>query len=246
MLHCTISILHAKLEVKLYQILYRSRYTLWQTLFIFPEATATKGVGVITSSEQKIQTQAGYIHLRRWTPLKAHTTNNIPLILMHDSLGSVDLWRTFPEALCRTTKRPVIAYDRIGFGQSTPQTKPISEDFIASEAETTFSALLNALKIEQFIVFGHSVGGGMASHCAVHFKERCLALITEAAQSFMEEKIRDGIRTASQMFRDDDQFARLVKYHGERALPSSGGEELVVNTMCFETRQNIADGEIFF
>ncbi|AMY07939.1 hypothetical protein LuPra_01123 [Luteitalea pratensis] len=34
-----------------------------------------------------------------------------PIVLIHDSLGSVDLWRDFPSRLTASTGHPVIAYD---------------------------------------------------------------------------------------------------------------------------------------
>jgi pimeloyl-ACP methyl ester carboxylesterase len=36
------------------------------------------------------------------------------------------------------------------------------------------------LDIGRFVVFGHSVGGGMAVNCAARFNHACVAVITES------------------------------------------------------------------
>ena len=138
-------------------------------------------------------------------------------MLFHDSLGCVDLWRDFPAELCLATGRRVIAYDRLGFGRSDPRTDPPSLDFVAEEAALYFPVIREQLGLERFIAFGHSVGGGMALHCAARFAEHCEALVTEAAQVFAEDRTLEGIREAKGQFKDPAQLERLAKYHGQKA-----------------------------
>ncbi|MFS6991914.1 alpha/beta fold hydrolase, partial [Escherichia coli] len=90
-----------------------------------------------------------------------------PIILLHDSLGSVELWRDFPERLAEITGRQIIAYDRLGFGQSSPHPDFLDIDFVKNEAIEGFSVIIEQFKIQDFMVMGHSVGGGMATHCSV-------------------------------------------------------------------------------
>jgi pimeloyl-ACP methyl ester carboxylesterase len=79
-----------------------------------------------------VQGRQGRLFVRSWTPHGTHAL--APLILLHDSLGSVDLWRGFPAALCEATGRMVVAYDRLGFGQSDPHPDAPDSDFVAAEA----------------------------------------------------------------------------------------------------------------
>lgn len=151
---------------------------------------------------------------RKWSPLR---TQGSPIILFHDSLGCVELWRGFPAALAARTGRAVIAYDRLGFGRSDPRTDKPGPRFIAEEAETAFPALREQLGIDGFVALGHSVGGGMAVHCAAKFDEACEALITEAAQAFVEDRTLQGIREAQALFADPAQVERLGRYHGAKA-----------------------------
>ncbi len=139
-----------------------------------------------------------------------------PIVLLHDSLGSVELWRNFPELLSEATKRPVIAYDRPGFGKSHELYAPLSADFIADESAITFQTVRNKLGIQKFIALGHSVGGAMAIHCASRYPDACEAVITLAAQSFVEDRTLQGVKSAQQLFKDPNQVDKLKKYHGDK------------------------------
>lgn len=153
--------------------------------------------------------------MRRWQP--ATPTSKAPIVLFHDSLGSVKLWRGFPEALCARTGRAVIAYDRLGFGESDPNPRTLTVDFIAHETQAGFLPLRTQLGLQRVVLFGHSVGGGMAVNVAARHPDACVALITESAQVFLEDRTVHGIETARDLFKDPEQVARLAKYHGDKA-----------------------------
>jgi len=169
----------------------------------------------VTSQEKWIQGPNGMLFVRIWSPERP--SSQIPVFLLHDSLGCVELWRNFPAELCARSGRQVIAYDRLGFGQSDSHPGKPGVDFVAREAETDFAALRQQLGIDRFIVFGHSVGGGMAVNCAASFGEACVGLITESAQAFVEDRTIQGIEEARELFKDPAQVGRLKKYHGEKA-----------------------------
>jgi pimeloyl-ACP methyl ester carboxylesterase len=164
-----------------------------------------------------IKVPVGKHHLfaRAWSaPL---SSRKAPIILLHDSLGSVELWRDFPEALCVATGRDVIAYDRLGFGKSDIYPGPIKLDFIVKEATDFLPAVLAAFDVGQFVLFGHSVGGEMSAIAAAEFPQSCVALITESAQAFAEDVTLEGVRRARITFADPAQIDRLKRYHGEKA-----------------------------
>lgn len=172
-------------------------------------------VSATSATEHRIRTSRGVLFLKRWTPLDA--VKRAPVVLLHDSLGSVELWRDFPQRLSLATGREVIAYDRLGFGQSDPYPGALDVNFIRDEAHGSFAALCDHLALNRFVLFGHSVGGAMAAACAATFPDQCLALITESAQTFVEDRTLDGIRDAKQAFAQPGQFERLKKYHGDKA-----------------------------
>lgn len=168
----------------------------------------------ITVSERHLDTPHGLIFIRQWVP--DGSAINDPIVLLHDSLGSVALWRDFPEKIALVTGHPVIAYDRAGFGQSSARNSLPSLQFISEEAEIAFPQIRQALELTDYYLLGHSVGGAMALLIASEDK-RCKGVISIAAQAFVEERTREGIRSAQQFFQDPDQFNRLGKWHGEKA-----------------------------
>jgi pimeloyl-ACP methyl ester carboxylesterase len=138
-------------------------------------------------------------------------------ILFHDSLGCVELWRDFPAKLSVATGLPVVAYDRLGFGGSDPRADRLSVDFIRREGESNLPALRAQLGVERMILFGHSVGGGMAVAAGGAFSDSTLAVATVAAQAFVEDCTAAGIRAAGAAFEQPEQFKRLTRYHGDKA-----------------------------
>lgn len=161
--------------------------------------------------------QSGSYNLfaRSWRP--TFTRQGDPtIVLFHDSLGCVALWRDFPDRLATATGLPVVAYDRLGFGRSDANPEQLTCAFITDEARTGFVAIRKALGLNCFIAFGHSAGGGMAIATGAAFPEACAAVITLPAQAFAEEHTLTGIRAARVQFAVPDQFARLARYHGDK------------------------------
>jgi pimeloyl-ACP methyl ester carboxylesterase len=165
----------------------------------------------------RVEHPRGSLFTRIWTSDAAAADTRSPIVLFHDSLGCVDLWRDFPERLSAATGRCVVAYDRLGFGRSDARSDRPSLNFVAEEAQTYFPVIRQQVGFDGFIALGHSVGGGMAIHCAADFSRVCEALITESAQVFLEDRTLQGIAAAKVNFRNDEQILRLGKYHGSRA-----------------------------
>lgn len=169
---------------------------------------------IVSTEDRYLPTEYGDVFCRRWRTRNPHRT---PIVLMHDSLGCVDLWRDFPERLAVACERDVIAYDRLGFGRSAPHPGGWSNSFIRDEAEQYFPPVRDMLDIEHFIALGHSVGGIMAASLAAHHPRNCHALVTIAALAFVEDRTRHGIRQAQATFADPVQLERLSKHHGDKA-----------------------------
>ena len=169
----------------------------------------------ISPQDVWIDHSQGRIFARIWTP--SSDKRKSPIVLFHDSVGCVELWRGFPAALSTRTQRRVIAYDRLGFGRSAVRHGKPPMDFIADEAKTYFPIIREQLGVRKFVAFGHSVGGGMAVNCAAHFPADCEALVTESAQVFPEDRTLQSISNAREQFKDEKELERLKKYHGQKA-----------------------------
>lgn len=165
-------------------------------------------------SEQYVDVPGGKIYVKCW--MLAIQNERAPVVLFHDSLGCVEMWRDFPRFLCESSGRTVIAYDRLGFGRSSKRQELPSAHFVREEVEFYFPNLLKALAIKRFVLFGHSVGGAMAVACAAHFASDCTAVITESAQAFVEDRTRQGILKAKLDFENPERFGKLEKYHGDK------------------------------
>jgi len=172
--------------------------------------------GPVKADEAWIAAPKARLFVRSWTPVMA-APGKAPIVLFHDSLGCTGLWRDFPAALAARTGRQVLAYDRWGFGRSDTRAGGLAPDFVADEARSFFPALRAHWGLGRFVAFGHSVGGGMAVHCAAAFAGDCVALVTESAQAMVEERTLQGIREAKAWFQDEQQVERLRKYHGDKA-----------------------------
>ena len=108
----------------------------------------------------------------RWWGAPAPTA----LVLLHEGLGSVGLWRDFPERLFAATGRPVFAYSRLGYGRSDPAPLPRPLDYMTREA-ALLPRVLAAAGIEGAVLVGHSDGGSIAASPAASVT-KCGAIST--------------------------------------------------------------------
>ncbi|MCA1325901.1 alpha/beta fold hydrolase [Herbaspirillum sp. alder98] len=167
----------------------------------------------VTSQQQTIVTDGGRLHACIWN--REAAPQHAPIVLLHDSLGSIELWRDFPAQLAACSGRAVLAYDRLGFGRSDSHAGKLGPGFIADEARASLWPVLDHFGVDQAILFGHSVGGGMAVSAAAQCPGRVMAVVTESAQAFVEDRTLEGIRQAQRSFADPQQISRLAKYHGD-------------------------------
>ena len=171
-------------------------------------------MSIISTKELFIDVDGGSIFIKKWIP--EHLKYTAPIVLMHDSLGCVDLWRDFPEQLARSLSCVVIAYDRLGFGRSSVNNNTPGVNFVWDEADFYFSHIKRAAEFSTYYLFGHSVGGGMSIGIAAIDKD-CVGVITESAQAFVEDLTIKGIKEAQVLFKRPEKMARLEKWHGNKA-----------------------------
>jgi pimeloyl-ACP methyl ester carboxylesterase len=171
----------------------------------------------VQTHETWINTPHGRLFAKIWEENKSGGDVKAPIVLFHDSLGCVEVWRDFPAHLSQATGCAVIAYDRLGFGRSDPHRDRLSANFVREEAQDGFAPLLKQLGFNDFVALGHSVGGGMAVVIAGTFPQQCRALITVSAQAFVEDRTLAGIHEAKKNFTQPGQMERLRKYHGGKA-----------------------------
>lgn len=136
-----------------------------------------------------------------------------PLVLLHEGLGSVALWRGFPAALNEATGRRVIAFSRFGHGRSEPPPRPRTTAFFHEEALDVLPALLPQLDAADPILVGHSDGGSIALIHAAYHPVTGLALI--APHVFVEDFTVEEIRRTRALFDDGGLRERMARHHDD-------------------------------
>ena len=56
------------------------------------------------------------------------------LVLLHEGLGSIELWRDVPAVLASLTGRQVVVWSRHGYGRSAPVNGPRPPNYMHDEA----------------------------------------------------------------------------------------------------------------
>lgn len=138
------------------------------------------------------------------------------IIFLHDSLGCIQLWRSFPAKLGETANCNTIVYDRLGYGQSSAfKHEDRHLNYMELEADKLIE-LLDKWGLEQAILFGHSDGGSIAIIAAGKYPDRIRAIITEGAHVFVEPITLKGIEEAIDLYAQTDLRVKLAKYHGNK------------------------------
>lgn len=155
-----------------------------------------------------------------------------PIVFLHEGLGSVAMWRDFPDQLCATTGRSGLVYSRRGYGQSTPiedvrgPHRPPAPgslrlhgrhgpDYMHREAWDVLPLLLAELGIERPVLYGHSDGGTIALLYAS--RHPVAACIVAAPHVVVEKVSTDAIAKTRDAYLDPGPRLRqrLAKFHAD-------------------------------
>jgi len=135
------------------------------------------------------------------------------IVMLHEGLGSIALWKDFPQAGAESTGCGVLVYSRYGHGNSEKQAVKRSISFMHHEGEVVLPELLEKLGIERPILLGHSDGGSIALIFSGRYPGRVRALVLEAPHVFVEEFGLKSIRAAKVAFETTDFRVKLGRYH---------------------------------
>jgi pimeloyl-ACP methyl ester carboxylesterase len=113
-----------------------------------------------------------------------------PIVLLHPNTGTVEIWEPQISAFAQAGYR-VVAFDRRGWGNSTPHPVPGSEPgSIAGDLH----ALADYLKLDKFHLLGVAGGGFIALDYAAWHPERVRSLIVGGSTGAIEdEEVADFI-----------------------------------------------------
>jgi pimeloyl-ACP methyl ester carboxylesterase len=133
------------------------------------------------------------------------------LVFLHEGLGSVALWRDFPDRLAAATGRRALIYSRAGHGESHVPEAPRTPRFMHDEALDVLPGLLERHRIERPILVGHSDGASIALiHASQH---PVTGLVVLAPHVFVEDLSVASIAEARDTFASTDLRERMARYH---------------------------------
>ena len=141
-----------------------------------------------------------------------------PMVFLHEGLGSIALWRDWPNQLCQATGREAWVYSRRGYGQSEArndvrQSGRLPPDYLHQEAWQVLPAVLKALAITQPVLIGHSDGASIALlHASRHPVAACVVL---APHVKVEDMTLEAIKGARSQFESGDLRQRLARFHAD-------------------------------
>jgi pimeloyl-ACP methyl ester carboxylesterase len=137
------------------------------------------------------------------------------IVFLHEGLGSVAMWRDFPERVAAVTGLGALIYSRAGYGTSDPISLPRPVSFMHDEALKVLPDILDSFKIQDAILFGHSDGGSVALiHAGSEKAKNVRALILEAPHVFVEDLSIEGIVAAKADYENGSLRSSLQRYHG--------------------------------
>ena len=137
------------------------------------------------------------------------------LVLLHEGLGSVALWRDFPAKLAHATGAPLVVYSRHGYGQSEALAAPRTPRYMHDEALVVLPELRRALGLKDVVLVGHSDGASIALIHAGSGRWPVRALVLEAPHVFVEDVSIASIAAAREAYATTDLRQRLQRYHAD-------------------------------
>ncbi len=157
-----------------------------------------------------------HLYYQILNPEYRSSTNQV-LVFLHEGLGSIAQWKSFPELLSHETGCAALVYDRYGYGQSEAIKEIRNEAYLPDEAFIFLPELLDKVGItEKVILVGHSDGGTIALLYASRFPENTTAVITEADHVMSEEITLNGVRNIVKEFEKGSFKKLLSKFHQEK------------------------------
>jgi pimeloyl-ACP methyl ester carboxylesterase len=147
-------------------------------------------------------------------------------VFLHEGLGSLDLWRSFPDDLRLATGEPaMVVYSRHGYGRSDPVPEPRAVTYMHDEADDVLPALLAHLGWQRPLLVGHSDGASIALlYAGAGHPVAGLALL--APHVFVEACSIDGIAAARDDYERTDLPSRMARHHVDAGATFRGWNDV--------------------
>ena len=173
-------------------------------------------MGIQTLSELGfLPVQGRKIEYQSFTPPRDGPSRST-IVLLHEGLGSVAMWKDFPVQLAAATGAQVFAYSRFGYGRSDPAPKPYHAlQMHRAEALDVLPEVIDSLGLHRPILFGHSDGASIALMYAGANPRLVAGLVVLAPHVFVEDLCIASIEEARRSYLTTDLKLKLARYHND-------------------------------
>ena len=157
-----------------------------------------------------------YISIEPISP-KNLAADNIVIIFLHEALGSIPQWKSFPQDLCNSLGLSGIIYERQGHGSSSGLNGIRDERYLHNYALHELPTLLDIiLPLEKKVLLvGHSDGATIALLYAAKYPQRIIGIVSIAAHVIVEKETLAGIQPAIEAF-ESKKLEGLRRFHGDK------------------------------
>jgi len=135
------------------------------------------------------------------------------IVMLHEGLGSIAMWKDFPERVTQATGCSVLVYSRHGHGKSQRLVEKRTVAFMHHEATAVLPELFAHFGIQRPILFGHSDGGSISLIYAGTWPEQVRGLILEAPHVFVEEFGLRSTVAIRKVYESTELREKLARYH---------------------------------
>ncbi|MGF6772717.1 pimeloyl-ACP methyl ester carboxylesterase [Paraburkholderia sp. GAS199] len=144
------------------------------------------------------------------------------VVFLHEGLGSIAMWRDWPQQLCERLGMRGLVYSRPGYGLSTPRPHDVKwpVDFMSEQARDVLPALLDALDIgpaerRRMWLVGHSDGGSIALLYAALHPDALEGAVAIAPHVFVEDLSVSSIAQTRVSYETTELRNKLGRYHAD-------------------------------
>jgi pimeloyl-ACP methyl ester carboxylesterase len=137
------------------------------------------------------------------------------ILLLHEGLGSVSMWRDFPQRLAQATGSRTVADSRHVFGRSSPRTRPWTPRYVHEEAFEVIPALRERLGLTRPLLVGQSTGASMALAHAGANRWPVAGVVAMAPLTDVEGSNLESILGARRHYEASDWREKLARHHDD-------------------------------
>ncbi len=160
----------------------------------------------MTIDNQTLAIKAGRIEYRRIT----RESGRPAVVLLHEGLGSVALWKDFPDRVAEASGCNVFVFSRFGYGNSDPVALPRPLSYMQDEALHNLGPILDQMGVADCVLLGHSDGASIAAvYCGSIRDQRIKGLVLMAPHFFVEDLSLRSIQQAKLEFESGDLREKL-------------------------------------